>query len=393
MNCFVLCNVGFESVVSKELSSFGCKNLKPNKGFILFDVSLAEQVLLCPDKQSLSRVSFEKLFELYYCGRSFTKLVLLLDEFSFASFDDLINKICSVDVKDWIVDGFGVDCSRVGDHAFTSFDVKQSVSNVLSKKYSFKVNYKSDFQFFVLVKDGSCFFGVDFCAVDLGKRDYRIFLHGQNLKGSEAFCLLSYAGIKNDVVLLDPLCRTGIIPIEASLFLSNKSPNFFDKDKFSFVDHSHFKDFDFDSFFDNLDKNIVEFSQVEQVQLCPEKPRFSRAAKIFAVDTSFPNVQAAKKNSKIAGVESLIDFSRKDIDDLDLKFDKNSIDLIVTFPDRKLTDLFFKRCSIILNPEGKLLLVSKDKVLSSSYFKIEESFSFFQGKDELFVYMWKTVMK
>lgn len=360
MKCFVLCNVGFENVVSKELSSFGCKDLKLDEGFVLFDVASG---------------SFEKLFELYYYGRSFTKLVLLLDEFYFASFDDLINKISLIDVEEWIVDGFGLDCSRVGDHAFTSFDVKQSVSGVLSKKHSVKVNYKSDFQFFVLIKDGFCFFGVDFCAVDLGKRDYRIFLHGQNLKGSEAFCLLSYAGIKDGVVLLDPLCRTGIIPIEASLFLSNKSPNFFDKDKFSFVDHPCFKDFDFDSFFDEFDKNIVEFS-----------------AKIFAVDTSFPNVQAAKKNSKIAGVESLIDFSRKDIDDLDLKFDKNSVDFIVTFPDRKLSDVFFKRCSIILNSKGKLLVVSKDKVLSSTYFKLEEAFSFFQGKDELFGYVLKTVL-
>ncbi len=353
MKCFVLCNVGFEHVVSKELSFFGCENFKFDKGFVLFDI-----------------VSFEKLFELYYSGRSFTKLVLLLDDFSFSSFDELLSKISSVDVKDWVVDGFGVDCLRLGDHGFTSFDVKQSVVKCFSEKYSLSVDFKSSFQFFSLIKDSSCFFGVDFCSVDLGKRDYRIFLKGQNLKGNEAFCLLYYIGIDKDLVLLDPFCRSGVILVEASLYLSNKSHNFFSKDKFSFVSHPKFKDVDFDSFFESFDKNIVKFS-----------------AKIFAVDCVFPNVQAAKKNAKIAGVFDLIDFSRKDVGDLDLKFDKN-VDLIVTFPERVVDDLFFKQCSLILNSKGKLVIVSKN-LLNPKNLSLVEKFSFFQGKDELFVHVFQ----
>jgi len=180
--------------------------------------------------------------------------------------------------------------------------------------------------------------------------------------------------------LLDPFSASGTIPIEAALFASNFPVNFFNKEKFIFLKFDKFKDSDFNKLFKKLDEGIS-----------PSK------LKIYDLDSSMKYLNYAKKNSKIAGIDKRINFSRMDIEWLDTKFDKGKVDKIVTkipLLQKKETDIyneFFYQAEFILNDKGKIILIGNKELMkkySAKYkFRISNEQSVFSGKRqyELFV--------
>ena len=99
----------------------------------------------------------------------------------------------------------------------------------------------------------------------------------------------------------------------------------------------------------------------------------------------------AKKNSKIAGIDKKINFSRMDMEWLDTKFDKQSIDKIVAkMPNlqekqgNNVYNEFFYQAEFILSKKGKMALIG-DRELIRKYshkykFKIAEKRNVFSGK-------------
>jgi len=120
--------------------------------------------------------------------------------------------------------------------------------------------------------------------------------------------------------------------------------------------------------------------------------------KIYNVDSSMKHINYAKKNSKIAGIEKKINFSRMDIGWLDTKFDEGKIDKIVTkMPNLQekqsdnMYNEFFYQAEFILNNKGKIVLIgNKDliKKYSQKYkFKISDKRKVFSGKHEYEVFV------
>jgi 23S rRNA G2445 N2-methylase RlmL len=106
----------------------------------------------------------------------------------------------------------------------------------------------------------------------------------------------------------------------------------------------------------------------------------------------------AKKNSKIAGVDKKIGFSRMNIEWLDTKFDKDQIDKIVAkMPSlqqkesNEIYNEFFYQAEFILNNKGKIVMIGdKDQIkkFSSKYnFKISDERSIFSGKKEYEIFV------
>ena len=229
--------------------------------------------------------------------------------------------------------------------------------------------------FHLVIDDKDCFFGVDFSGIDLGRRDYRIFLGMNALKGNIAAALLSISKYDSKHALLDPFCRHGIIPIEAALLATNTSIHKFDKDKFAFTDLPN-REFE-------LTDNPTKFEGT-----------------IIAMDDNFKHVSSAKKNAKIAGVIKAVSFSRTDLRWLDAKFGKHFLDRIITLlppPSRnvapekteKTYHQFFYQADFILKKSGKICLVmqrgtdlAKDKAKEFK-FKIEHERKVQQGGEEL----------
>ena len=122
-----------------------------------------------------------------------------------------------------------------------------------------------------------------------------------------------------------------------------------------------------------------------------ENRKFSREFKIYNIDSSMKYLNYTKKNSKISGIDKKINFSRMDLEWLDTKFDKQSIDKIVTkIPNLQekqsntMYNEFFYQAEFILNKKGKIVLIGDNdliKKFSSKYkFKTSDKRNIFSGK-------------
>ena len=87
---------------------------------------------------------------------------------------------------------------------------------------------------------------------------------------------------------------------------------------------------------------------------------------IYAFDHLFKYVDYSKKNAKIAGVDKSINFSRIDLEWLDIKFKKESVDRIATsLPSSKNANLekiykeFFYQAEYILKKDGRIALIAR----------------------------------
>jgi len=205
-------------------------------------------------------------------------------------------------------------------------------------------------------------YGIDLSGEDLSKRDYRIFLGPESLKGNTAYSLLRIAGFDSNKKILDCFCRSGIIPIEAALYCLKKSPQYYSKDKFLFL-----------KYWPEQEKNL------EELDTQIKKQKFQ----INCADFSMNHLNAAKKNAKIAGVNKEIKFSRIDFKDLDLKY--KEIDCLVTMPSVN-ADTFFKQAKQIISKKGKIVLIMKTNAeefkRAGKEFKLAEERTIMQGKEE-----------
>jgi 23S rRNA G2445 N2-methylase RlmL len=123
------------------------------------------------------------------------------------------------------------------------------------------------------------------------------------------------------------------------------------------------------------------------------KPRLKKS-KVYGFDSQLRYLKAAQKNCKLAGVE--VNLSKADVEWLDTKFEKNSVDLIVSDPPRmskhkdikklnKVYNELFYQADYILKKKGKVVLLVKDDTIIEAAekhkFKIDKSSLLNQGKD------------
>ena len=180
-------------------------------------------------------------------------------------------------------------------------DIEESVGAVLHDTWHSAVNLENPSRvIYLFIASDHAFLCVDFSGEDLSKRSYRIFSSPKNIKSTIAYAIVRYSGYERGEALLDPFCISGSIAIEAALYENSFPVRFFDK-KFLF---SNLTEFDYDPF---------------------DAKRQTDNGRIFAFDSLFKHVDAAKKNAKIAGIHKAIQFSRMDVEWLDTKFDMRTI--------------------------------------------------------------------
>lgn len=356
MSALGITQKGLEVFAASEISDFlDVKIVRKENGKVFFD---------CDDLQKLAKFT--------YATRLCSKVVRVVHEFVVSDMPDvaLIDKM-----KPFLDKTVLVVCERVGDQGFTSYDVEQLWHSELTK-LGFKVDRKVPQTIIYLNIDGDKgVLGVDLSGVDLSRRDYRVFLGTDALKGTIAAGLLMFAGFEKKHSLCDPFCRHGVIPIEAALSATNVSPQKFVKEKLAFTRLPDLK-----------------------VELKDKETEFSGT--IIAMDESFKHVSAARKNAKIAGVVKAIEFSRTDLKWLDAKFGKNFLDRIVSLPtqqgrtidEKKLDKIFhefFYHAEFIMKKTGKIALCMKrgSEVVKRNAekfkFTLESSLEVWQGEEKL----------
>jgi putative N6-adenine-specific DNA methylase len=312
---------------------------------------------------------YEDIVRLSYISQSASKIIILLNKINFKSVDDF-NKI-KLDLSEFIEKNqtFAIRCNKEGDYDFKS----EEISSIIGKNISYKVDLESpDVVVFVHLVDDVAYIGIDVTQMDLSKRQYKIFNSPTSLKGTTAYALSRFAGVSKDIVILDPHCKDGTVIIETALFLSGFPVRYYDKEKFVFDRMNPFKKLNIDKIFEREDKKVKEIEN------------------LHASDELQKEVVACQKNSKVAGVNKFIHFTRVEFDWLDIKFKQAMIDLFVSnfvWPTRKVSEKdirkkvkeFFYQANYLLSKTGKVCLITRNPI----YFVEESKKEKFKLSEEL----------
>jgi len=355
------------------------------------------------------------VYRFIYKNQIANRVIYLLCDFEYTDEDDLLEKIKKgiteknedSFLKDLLTNGVDFRASfKIDEHTDVT-GTEAEIGGVLIEYAKIlgkdlKVNLKNPLlNFYVYSYNGHAYVGIDLSG-ELSKRDYKIFNNAVSLKGTTAFGLLMLAGFKPKDNYLNPCCYSGTIEIEAALYSANLSHRFYNK-SFPFMKLSSAISNIADSYWENFFKKIDDERIDTNVSGTGNADKINTSiCSITGSDKLLSSISAATKNAKIAGVESLIDFRRIDLDWMDIKFEEDSVDKIISFipgsskHDKHLIKDFkqiFYQAEYILKKSGKLVILCLSKELllqsSSEYFDLDHETSVHSGGQAMFVLFFK----
>lgn len=281
----------------------------PNLEFItqeeIKEILDSKSEITYPGRVEFEIKRYEDLAKFIYHSRSIIKAYLLIEKINFNTKEDIIKEISKIEFP-LLKETFVVRCERSGNHNFNSIEIEKEAGEIIYKNAKIKVDLKNpDTTIIIDLIYNNCFIGIDFTGIKLSKREYRVRLSSSSINTCLAYCMIRMASIMPSDMILDPFCKSGEILIEAAQYLL-KIPNCL-----RLEDKLLYKKF--------ID---VKFKDTT----------INKKLKLFGIDSLQNNLVCAEINSKIASVKENIKFSKLEIEWIDTKFEKNSIDKIITFP-------------------------------------------------------------
>lgn len=308
--------------------------------------------------------SEDDLLRFCYKDQSCQRVLLLFGNFIFSDYEDFLKKaeaiVDKLDLKEWLREdsSFRVSCERLGEHDFGSSTVEQDVGELMIAKAKKSLGFEPavklespEIIFYAFVNGDRAYLGIDLVGRDLSKRQYRIFTSPGIINANLVYAMVRLSGYRKKERLVDFFCKSGIICIEAALMNSGISTSHYNKD-FAFKKIRKLER-DWDAFFKKADaKNSTE----------PQD--------ILGLDPLLRNIEASKKNAKLAGVDKLIMFSKMDLDWLDTKLDEKSVDVVISripCPSKHLAEgavkktykELFYQAEFFLKKKGRLCLLAE----------------------------------
>ncbi len=369
MKIIAICYPGMEDICATEAKELCLAGFDLHESAIIFEANEA------------------KVLEFCYLSQSSIRVLGFLGYLKFQSMEEIVRHADKINISTWLNKNmtFKVECNRAGEHDFTSETLVAALGEVFHEKYGFKVDLSNpDCIIHAHVFDNNCYIGVDLTRTDLSKRDYKVFAPAETIKAPIAYGLLRIADYQQKDVMLNPYTGSGMIAIEAALYMAKKSINFYRKEVFHFEKLPAFKKVYLEGYFDDIDKKI-NHDKLE----------------VYATDDILAHVKYAQKNAKVAGVEKLINMSKVELEWLDTKFEEKSITkLIAHLPSpskhksdgdiAKIYKEFFYQMEYVLAKGGIIVtLLQKNKlfkqIAAENKFKIIHERRVYQGGESYWV--------
>lgn len=273
---------GLEAVVAQEVKDLGYKDITVENGKVTF----------VGDWEALCRANLWL--------RVADRVRLKVGEFKAVTFEELFEKTKALPWPELIpVDAeFPVDGKSVKSGLFSVPDcqaiVKKAVVESMKKKYKrqwFEEKgplYKIEV---ALLKD-MVTLTVDTSGAGLHKRGYRELTSFAPLKETLAAALVKLSRWRPDMVLLDPFCGSGTIPIEAALIGQNAAPGM----NREFVSEK----------WPNISRELWRQARKET----HETANFEQPLEIIGTDIDDKVLKLARRNAFEAGVDQGIHFQK-----------------------------------------------------------------------------------
>ncbi|MFB6147150.1 MAG: class I SAM-dependent RNA methyltransferase [Halobacteriaceae archaeon] len=306
-------NRGLEPLAVEEIADLtGAAATKRHPGVVRFEASRTVIPLLNRRARTLHRV-----------------LVLVADT-RVTALDDVYQAARSIDLQRYLAprQAFAIRSSRHGDHAFTSPEIAETAGQAVvdASRSAFGQRLPVDLDdpdvtLRAYVRHDRFALAIDATGESLHRRPYRVREHRAPVRPTAAAAMVRLAGSGDG--LIDPMCGSGTIPIEAALRRRGISPtrgrSEFAFADLTFVDDSGDQDGGADETADGRRHETVDGPPIEGVDVVPAC------------------VECARENATAAGVESSVDFRQGDATAVDL--DRSAVVVDLPFDVRTDHDL------------------------------------------------------
>lgn len=291
-------------------------------------VDALDQELQNLDLKTLSKTPSGVVFESNWAGcykanlmlRTATRVVLPVLDFPAYKPEELYHNVRKhdftkyIDPKQTMAVQASVRDSVFRDQRFVALKIKDAIVDQFREKYGVRPDVDSDEPDLLIharVVKNEVSLAVDTSGRSLAQRGYRKQTTQAPLREHLAAALLEMTGWTPDLPLVDPMCGSGTILIEAAL-KGQKTPPGSLRGSFAFQRFSAFQEEAWESV---LSEALDQEDEDAELSL-------------FGFDISSQALDAAKTNARKAQVADLIEFNRKNIQDLEPPTEKPGIVII-----------------------------------------------------------------
>ena len=244
--------------------------------------------------------TFDDAMKLNLHIRTGQRVLYFLTEFAARNADDLYAGLAQFPWEEYLYDdGYvsltsSVDNPTIRDPRFANLKAKDAIVDRINGQYGRRPNSGPDCDKAVIYfhwKGTHCRVYADTSGEPLSKRGYRLHMTDAPMQESLAAGVVLATGWRDDGALVNPMCGSGTLAIEAALLAIGRAPGSF-RTNYGFM---HLKCFD----------RPAWEAMCEQALKAERKEVRHR---IVATDINPSAVEAARKNARRAGVERFIEF-------------------------------------------------------------------------------------
>ena len=292
---------GLETVLATELIDLGANNIQIGRRMVSFT----------GDKELLYRANFQL--------RTAIKILKPIKHFRATSADEVYSAVQEIDWTQYLTNEttFAVDSvvfsTEFRHSKFVAYKVKDAIVDQMREKTGERPNIRvtnPDLQLHIHIAEYDCTLSLDSSGESLHRRGYRHESVEAPLNEVLAAGIIMLTGWKGQCDLIDPMCGSGTIPIEAALIARGIAPGVYRKE-YAFEKWSDFDQELFDRIYED-DSNEHPFEH-----------------HIYGYDINHNAVTIATTNVKAAGLSKEISIAQQDFADFTQPAEKS---VIITNP-------------------------------------------------------------
>ncbi len=284
------CHFGLEAVLKREIVDLGYDVTKVEDGRVTFE----------GDEEGICRANIFL--------RTAERILIKVGSFRAETYEELFQGTKAIAWEEYIpADGrfWVTKAASVKSKLFSPSDIQSIMKKAMVERLKdiYKVNWFAEdgqpFPVRVFLMKDEVTVALDTTGDSLHKRGYRKLTAKAPIAENLASALIMLTPWKGDRILVDPFCGSGTFPIEAAMMAANMAPGM--KREFTAQKWEHIVTPSEWSYAREEAQDMVDLSVKTDIQG-------------FDIDDKMVGI--ARENARLAGVESLIHFQRRGIDQL-----------------------------------------------------------------------------
>jgi putative N6-adenine-specific DNA methylase len=281
---------GLEDVLTQELVRLDVKVISVEKGGVRFSGDL------------------ETCYMANLWLRTAHRILIFLKDFHCETPQHLYNGIRSINWREYVNPDMtlAVDCnlrdSRMTHSGFAALKTKDAIVDSIRDYYGRRPDVdvqNPDLRINLHILRNYCTVSLDSSGISLDKRGYRMDAGDAPLRETLAAALVELSGWDGTVPLIDPMCGSGTIPVEAAMKAAGIPPGL-RRLSYGFQRWPSYDEAIWNGLLKEAKNRLLERIY----------------SPVFGFDVSSPLIEKAKKNASRAGVGNYIVFEKRDIVDL-----------------------------------------------------------------------------